>query len=193
VPPPYGAPGQPYGYGAPAQPPGYGIQPPGYGIPAPGYPYAYPGAPPPKKSNRTCWILGGLTSLLIVAALVVCGMFLVRGDGVVVSSDEAEIKQLVEEFSAAGNTGKFADLGQYFCKAEAGMFGMLGELGEILQGIEIPQNVPTTDVTATDIEVKGDVATAKMGSGGPFDTAYFRKEAGEWKVCMSAGPEFSAK
>ncbi|ANE81280.1 hypothetical protein A7U43_20090 [Mycobacterium adipatum] len=181
---------------APAQPyrqQPYNQQPYGYGAPPPGYPYGYP-AQPPKKSNGTWWLLGGLASLLIVAALVVGGVFLLRsGDQILVSTDEAQIQQLVEDFSAAGNTGKFSELGQYFCAAEAGMFGALGELGDILEGIDVPQGAPTTEITATDITVKGDVASAKMNGGGPFDTAYFRKESGEWKVCMSAAVEFSQR
>lgn len=175
----------------PAQP--YGQQPYGYGAPPPGYPYGYP-PQPPKKSNGTWWILGGLASVLIVAALVVGGVFLVRsGDQILVSTDETQIQELVQEFGAAGNTGKFSDLGQYFCAAEAGMFGALGELGDILEGMDVPQSTQTTEVTATDITVKGDVASAKMNAGGPFDTAYFRKESGEWKVCMSAAVEFSQR
>jgi hypothetical protein len=175
----------------PAQP--YGQQPYGYGAPPPGYPYGYP-PQPPKKSNGTWWILGGLASVLIVAALVVGGVFLFRsGDQILVSTDETQIQELVQEFGAAGNTGKFSDLGQYFCAAEAGMFGALGELGDILEGMDVPQSTQTTEVTATDITVKGDVASAKMNAGGPFDTAYFRKESGEWKVCMSAAVEFSQR
>ncbi|MGB5111384.1 MAG: hypothetical protein WBO08_07125 [Mycobacterium sp.] len=191
-PPQYGAPqyGQPSGapqYGAPQ----YAAQPYGYGAPPPGYPYA---PQPPKKSNGTWWILGGVVSVLIVAALVVGGVFLLRsGDDILVSTDEAQIQQLIEDFGAAGNTGKFSDLGQYFCAAEAGMFGALGELGDILEGMDVPQNTQATEVSATDIEVKGEVASAKMNAGGPFDTAYFRKESGEWKVCMSAAVEFSQK
>ena len=176
-------------------PPPYGQQPYGYGTP-PGYPYGYPPQPPqpPKKSNGTWWILGGVASVLIVAALVVGGVFLFRsGDQILVSTDESQIQQLVEEFGAAGNTGKFSDLGQYFCAAEAGMFGALGELGDILEGMDVPQSTQTSEVTATDIKVKGDVASAKMNAGGPFDTAYFRKESGEWKVCMSAAVEFSQR
>jgi len=135
-----------------------------------------------------------VASVLIVAALVVGGVFLFRsGDQILVSTDEAQIQQLVEEFGAAGNTGKFSDLGQYFCAAEAGMFGALGELGDILEGMDVPQSTQTSEVTATDIKVKGDVASAKMNAGGPFDTAYFRKESGEWKVCMSAAVEFSQR
>lgn len=175
----------------PAQP--YGQQPYGYGAPPPGYPYGYP-PQPPKKSNGTWWILGGVASVLIVAALVVGGVFLFRsGDQILVSTDETQIQELVQEFGAAGNTGKFSDLGQYFCAAEAGMFGALGELGDILEGMDVPQSTQTTEVTATDITVKGDVASAKMNAGGPFDTAYFRKESGEWKVCMSAAVEFSQR
>lgn len=171
----------------------YGQAPYGYVTPPPGYPYGYP-PQPPKKSKSTWWILGGVASVLIVAALVVGGVFLFRsGDQILVSTDEAQIQQLVEEFGAAGNTGKFSDLGQYFCAAEAGMFGALGELGDILEGMDVPQSTQTSEVTATDIKVKGDVASAKMNAGGPFDTAYFRKESGEWKVCMSAAVEFSQR
>ncbi|MGK2865360.1 MAG: Rv0361 family membrane protein [Mycobacterium sp.] len=175
-------------------PPQYGPPQYGYGAPPPGYPYPPYAPQPPKKSNGLWWILGGVTSVLIVAALVVGGVFLFRsGDEILVSTDETQIQELVEEFGAAGNTGKFSDLGQYFCAAEAGMFGALGELGDILEGMDVPQSTPSTEVTATDIEVKGDVASAKMNAGGPFDTAYFRKESGEWKVCMSAAVEFSQR
>ena len=73
------------------------------------------------------------------------------------------------------------------------MFSALGELGQILEGIDTPQTAPTTELSATDITVKGDVASASMETGGPFETAYFRKENGQWKVCMSAAMEFSQK
>ncbi|MGU3498916.1 Rv0361 family membrane protein [Mycobacterium sp. C31M] len=177
--------------------PAYDVAPPaqqqpyGYGFPPPGYPYP---PQPPRKNNTTWWILGGVTTILVVAALVIGGVFLLRNsDDILASGDEAEIQQLVQDFSAAGSTGKFSDLGQYFCAAEAGMFSALGELGQILEGIEVPQTAPTTDLSATDIKVKGDVASANMGANGPFETAYFRKENGKWKVCMSAAVEFSQR
>lgn len=175
--------------------PQYGAPPP-YGYPPQqGYPYQYPyPAPPPPKRNRG-WLIGAsIAAVVLVVALVIGGVLLFRAnDTPAVSKDESEIQQLVKDFNAAGSTGKFADMAQYFCKAEAGMFGALGQLGEILGGIEAPTNAPKTEVTATDIKVRGEVASAHMNAGGPFDTAYFRKESGEWKVCMSAATEFNKK
>lgn len=178
------------GYGAP---PAYGYGAPPQGYPGYSYPYPHPPQQPPKKNNALWWIVGGAVSVMVIAALVVGGVFLVRGGDIIVSSDETEIKELVEEFSAAGSTGKFSEMGRYFCAAEAGMFSALGELGQILEGIEIPQTAPTTGLSATDIVVKGDVASATMETGGPFETAYFRKENGEWKVCMSAAVQFNQR
>ena len=175
--------------------PQYGAPPP-YGYPPQqGYAYQYPyPAPPPPKRNRGWLIGGGIAAVVLVVALVIGGVLLFRAnDTPAVSKDESEIQQLVKDFNAAGSTGKFADIAQYFCKAEAGMFGALGQLGEILGGIEAPSNAPKTEVTATDIKVRGEVASAHMNAGGPFDTAYFRKESGEWKVCMSAATEFNKK
>jgi hypothetical protein len=195
-------PGQP-GWDPQQQPPAvpypaypqYGAPPP-YGYPPQqGYAYQYPyPAPPPPKRNRGWLIGGGIAAVVLVIALVIGGVLLFRAnDTPAVSKDESEIQQLVKDFNAAGSTGKFADMAQYFCKAEAGMFGALGQLGEILGGIEAPSNAPKTEVTATDITVRGEVASAHMNAGGPFDTAYFRKESGEWKVCMSAATEFNKK
>ncbi|MHA3022651.1 Rv0361 family membrane protein [Mycobacterium sp. BMJ-28] len=182
--PQYGAP-PPYGY-----PPQGAYAPPQQGLP---YPYPYP-APPQPKRNRGWLIGGGIAAVVLVIALVVGGVVLLRSTATPqASKDESEIARLVQDFNAAGSSGKFSDLAQYFCKAEAGMFGALGQLGEILQGIEVPSNAPKTEVTATDIKVKGDVASAHMNAGGPFDTAYFRKESGEWKVCMSAATDFNKK
>ncbi|GAS95176.1 uncharacterized protein RMCC_2142 [Mycolicibacterium canariasense] len=184
--PPYGTPPQ-GGYGVPPQG-GYGTPPQG------GYPYPYPYPAPPRPAGNRGWLIGGgIAAVLMIAVLVVGGVLLLRSGGTSqASKDEREIKQLVQDFNAAGSSGKFTDLAQYFCKAEAGMFGALGQLGEILQGIEIPSSsAPNTEVTATDIKVKGDVASAHMNAGGPFDTAYFRKESGQWKVCMSAAAEFN--
>ena len=195
-------PGQP-GWDPQQQPPAvpypaypqYGAPPP-YGYPPQqgyAYPYPYP-APPPPKRNRGWLIGGGIAAVVLVIALVIGGVLLFRANNTpAVSKDESEIQQLVKDFNAAGSTGKFADMAQYFCKAEAGMFGALGQLGEILGGIEAPSNAPKTEVTATDIKVRGEVASAHMNAGGPFDTAYFRKESGEWKVCMSAATEFNKK
>lgn len=175
----------------PAYPP-YGAP---YGVPAQGYAYPYPyPAPPPSKRNRGWLIGGGIAAVVVVVALVIGGLVLLRSGGTSqASKDEAEIQQLVQDFNAAGSSGNFSDIAQYFCKAEAGMFGALGQLGEILQGIEVPSPASKTEVTATDIKVKGDVASAHMNAGGPFDTAYFRRESGEWKVCMSAATEFNKK
>lgn len=193
---PYGVPPQ-GGYGVPSQG-GYGFPPQGgSGLPPQGgypYPYPYPAPPRPTRNNRGWLIGGGIAAVLMIAVLVVGGVLLLRSGGPSqASKDEREIKQLVQDFNAAGSSGKFSDLAQYFCKAEAGMFGALGQLGEILQGIEIPSTAPKTEVTATDIKVKGDVASAHMNAGGPFDTAYFRKESGQWKVCMSAATEFNKR
>lgn len=178
-------------YGAPQ----YGA-PPQYGYPPQqGYAYQYPYPAPPPPKRRRGWLIGGsIAAVVLVIALVIGGVLLFRAnDTPAVSKDESEIQQLVKDFNAAGSTGKFADIAQYFCKAEAGMFGALGQLGEILGGIEVPNSAPKTEVTATDIKVKGEVASAHMNAGGPFDTAYFRKESGEWKVCMSAATEFNKK
>lgn len=184
-------------YDAPqyAAPPPYGYPPqaaPGPGNPYPYQPYPYPQPAPPPHRNRG-WLVGGaVAAAVLIVALVFGGVLLLRSGPISqASKDEHEIQQLVRDFNAAGNSGKFSDLAQYFCKAEAGMFSALGQLGEILQGMEIPGNASKTEVTATDIKVKGDVASAHMNAGGPFDTAYFRKESGEWKVCMSAAAEFN--
>ena len=175
------------GYGPP---PPYGYPPQGpYGVPPQGYPYPYP---PKPRGGRGWLIFGGVAAVILIAALVVGGVLLLRSSGgTQVSKDESDIQQLVQDFNSAGSSGNFADMAQYFCKAEAGMFGALGQLGQILEGVEIPGNAPQAEVTATDIKVKGDVASARMNVGGPFDTAYFRKESGEWKVCMSAATEFN--
>lgn len=175
--------------------PQYGA-PPQYGYPPQqGYAYQYPYPAPPPPKRRRGWLIGGsIAAVVLVIALVIGGVLLFRAnDTPAVSKDESEIQQLVKDFNAAGSTGKFADMAQYFCKAEAGMFGALGQLGEILGGIEVPNSAPKTEVTATDIKVRGEVASAHMNAGGPFDTAYFRKESGEWKVCMSAATEFNKK
>ncbi|WP_336206189.1 DUF2510 domain-containing protein [Nonomuraea sp. LPB2021202275-12-8] len=72
----YGQPPQgPYG-----QPPqgSYGQQQPtqwsGTPLPGPGY------GPPPKRSNPLPWVFGGLAALVVVALIVVAGVFLVNND-----------------------------------------------------------------------------------------------------------------
>ncbi|UAK54475.1 hypothetical protein KZ781_10590 [Mycolicibacterium smegmatis] len=189
----YGYPQQPaYGqqqYGQPqyGQPqygqPQYGQQPYGYG------PQGYP-QPQPPSSNKKGLIIGGAIAavVVLVAIIALVVVLLVPSQ----SSDQKAIQQLLKD---VGSTSNFSTaLDNYFCAGDQALFDMsaLEELGIDPSLIDSPpMETPDANATIGDITVDGDKATAKIESRGSTGTMHFRKESGEWKVCMSDSPTLS--
>ncbi|MEU8401118.1 DUF2510 domain-containing protein [Nonomuraea sp. NPDC048892] len=89
----YGAPGGPAqpSMQPPTQPPPMqpSMQPPtqqqwGGPLPGPGYP------PPPKQGNPLPWVFGGLAALVVLALIVVAGIFFINRDSTLVASPPSE-------------------------------------------------------------------------------------------------------
>ncbi|AKS35003.1 hypothetical protein [Mycolicibacterium goodii] len=183
---PYGYPQQPaYGqpqYGQPQQP--YGYDP--YG---PGAPQGYPQPQPPSNNKRGLIIGGAIAAaviLIVIIGLVVV-MLIPRQ-----SSDQKAIQQLLKD---VGSTSNFSTaLENYFCTDDQALFDMsaLEELGIDPSMIDSPpMEKPDESATIGDITVDGDTATAQVQSKAGTGTMHFRKESGEWKVCMSDSPTLS--
>ncbi|MBU8809741.1 Rv0361 family membrane protein [Mycolicibacterium goodii] len=185
----YGAPytgQQPYGY--PQQPvygqPQYGQQPPyGYGAP--------PGHPQPRPSgNKKGLIIGGaiVAAVILVAIIGLVIVMLVPS----ASSDQKAIQQLLKD---VGSTSNFSTaLENYFCAGDQALFDMsaLEELGIDPSLIDSPpMEKPDETASIGEITVDGDTATAQVKSQAGTGTMHFRKESGEWKVCMSDSPTLS--
>jgi hypothetical protein len=194
---------QPY----PQQYPQYGA--PGYGPQGPGYPYgaapgyghpgSYPGPvqayPAPKSGGALKWWLIGGAAVLAVVGVVLSIVFANTGTGpnpiasrTGGSSDEEQIRTLMS--TPASNP---QEMEQRFCRNDREVFDKLGGLGSL----DVPGDSSTKvngDVSITDIKVTGDKATAKVeisgngNSGIPNSTIYFRKESGDWKLCMTDSP-----
>ncbi|MCV7286376.1 hypothetical protein H7J87_13665 [Mycolicibacterium wolinskyi] len=185
--PQYGAPQQPYGqqYGAPQQPYGAPQQPYGYGAPQPGYPYPQP---QPSGGNRKGLIIGGVVAA-VVALVVIVGVVIAM---VMPSSDERAIGQLLKD---VGSTEDFsAALDQYFCSGDQELFNfsVLEDLGIEPPDINsLPMEKPDESATIGDIKVDGDTATAKVESDSGSGTMHFRKESGDWKICMTDSPNLA--
>ena len=183
-----------YGYDA-QQPPTYGYppqQPPNFGYPGPGYP------PPKSGGSGKWWLIGGVVAVVAVIGVVLTvvlatgsssnGQTASGRSSSAASSDEEQIRSLMT--APAGDPG---ELQQRFCQNDQDVFNKLGGLG----ALDVPGGAdgkPTGEVSITDIKVNGNKATAKIsmsGSGNvglPDSTIYFRKESGEWKLCMTDSP-----
>lgn len=205
------APGYTQGPGYP-QTPGYPAAPgypqafpqgPGYppGFPGPGF----PGGPPPSSNNAKWWLIGGLSVLVIVGVVAILGLSGVFnmhqssggtsasgdssfGSG---SDDKAQIRSLLTNMNSDG--GDFMQtMRQHSCAKDQQLYDKIGAIG--------PIKVPTDSsgagggtATISDIEVDGSKATAQITAGGAARlplTLYFRKESGDWKICMSDSPMF---
>lgn len=181
---PSAVPGQPYGGPPPYQasaPYGYG-----YGTPAP---YGY-GTPPPGRNNnkRTALIVGGIGGAVIL--LVVIVMVFAMGTGS--SSDERAIKQV---FGDIGKTGSASASMKYFCAEDQQMMKKYESSMPEDFDADFPEATGRPDsVELTDVKVDGDRAAATVITDGePDGSAYFRKEDGEWKLCMAEDPKLAPR
>jgi len=185
----------PPGYGYPP-PPGYGYQPPAYGYPPPpggGYP------PPPPSGGPGKWLLIGGLAVVVVIALVVGVVLVTRSSDNATHSpsasgssgssssggEEDEIRQLFDEI-AANSSAELADVVQYFCAEDRKLLESVGDLGQF--DIPVEDSGSAHEAQISDIEVDGNEATARVDTDMGGGTMYFRKEAGEWKLCMTASP-----
>ena len=202
------APGYPQGaYPQPGYPqPGYPMQP-GYPqAPYPGYPMAPgfpPGPPPAPKSNK--WLLiGGLSAVVIVGVVLAAvlgfnyldnaksGTSTAQGaGGSSSSSDESQIRGLLTNLGADGSN--FTEtMRANSCAKDQQLWDEIGNMGPI----SVPGDSSSKKggkATISNIEVDGDKATAQLTTEGTTTrslTIYFRKESGEWKICMSDSPMF---
>jgi type II secretory pathway pseudopilin PulG len=168
-------------YGQPQYGQQYGQPPYGYGAPQ-GYPY-----PQPPSNNKKGLIIGGAIAAVVILVVII---------GVVIamlvpsaSSDQKAIEQLIKD---VGSTSDFSTaLENYFCAGDQELFDMsaLEELGIDPSLIDNPpMEKPDDTASIGDITVDGDTATAQVKSKAGTGTMHFRKESGEWKVCMSDSP-----
>ncbi|BBX30604.1 hypothetical protein B7435_23975 [Mycolicibacterium peregrinum] len=172
---PYGAP-QPYG----AQQP-YGSPSP-YGAPSP---YGYGTPPqPPTNSKRPIVLLAAIGGVIILGVVGI--MFFTGGiGGIGGSSDQRAIERLFKDM--AETDGSLSATKKFFCAADQKYMKAVDP--KVLEelGIDVPEPTtkPTGSVEITDVKVDGDKATATVTADGQSDTVHFRKEGGEWKMCMS--------
>jgi len=157
---------------------GYGVGPQAF---SPGYP---PAAQPPRR-GRT-WLLAGAgaRTVAVVAGAVVGGMWFVNAD-----NESDAIVALAGKFAAAADTGDPAAVIGYLCTQEA---------DALKKVTRVPAAAPDTTATkvgvgATDVVVKSELASAMLTESGQHkNTVYFRKESGQWKVCMCAEKDLQA-
>ncbi|BBX36121.1 hypothetical protein MMAG44476_03592 [Mycolicibacterium mageritense DSM 44476 = CIP 104973] len=189
-PPQYQPPG-PYGmpqYGAP-QP--YGAQPP-YGGPqqfgAPQQPYGYGMPPQHSGGGRKGLIIGGIAAAVLAVVIVVgIVLFLVLRP----SADERAIMNTLKDIGNAAPD--FSEMRQYYCQSDQEMFDLLDSnpLKDLGIDIELPKPTlepPTDSAEFGDLQVNGNKATLPVKAKGQDGTLYFRKESGNWKLCMSDDP-----
>lgn len=178
-------------FGAPASFAPGGFTPPlptqlSYGAGPQGFPPAYPPADqaPPRRRK---WLLAGagvgLTA--VIAGAAVGGWWFVNAD-----NESDAIIALVPHFAAAADTGDPAAVVGYLCMQEA---EALKKVMRVDASGAVTDAAPKAGVSAADVVVKGALASAMLTNAGQHQkTVYFRKESGQWKVCVSAEKEFQA-
>ena len=177
-------PGDPFGYGPPQGGQfGYGAPPPEL---APGYP------PPPQRGSRRKWLLmSGVAGAAVAVVGAVVGVSLL----VHAAGEENDIEALVADFAAAVETGDPTAVVGYLCSEEATVLtkALDVEGGAPVQPPQSDSTAPASQAGATDIVVRGELASAVFTeSAEDKGTLYFRKESGQWKVCMAAEKDFQA-
>ena len=94
-----------------------------------------------------------------------------------------------------GATDDFSTaLDQYFCAGDQELFdfSVLEELGiEPPDLNSLPVEKPDETAAIGEIKVDGDTATARVESQSRTGTMYFRKESGDWKICMTDSPSMA--
>lgn len=180
---PFGMPGQPYGGPPPYQPHG---GPPPYQAPGP-YGYGMP-SPGQNNSKRTALILGGIGGAIILLVVIVVAVVMGTGSGPY--SDERAIKQVFEDIGEAGSASESM---KYFCAEDQQMMKKYESSMPDSFDADIPEATGRPgSVELTEVKVDGDRATATVVSDGESDgSAYFRKEDGDWKLCMAEDPHLN--
>lgn len=132
-------------------------------------------------------VIGAIVATTILAAGGVGAYLVVDLGG---GDDEAEIRQLVDQFALAVDAEDLATVTELLCEEEVAALVDDGDYDPDVQRVEVD---PDTNYEVTDVRVADDVASAHFArppdSG---DTLYFRREAGSWSVCAPAASEFPA-
>ena len=142
---------------------------------------------PPTNSKRPIVLLAAIGGVIILA---VVGVIFFTG-GIGGSSDQRAIERLFKDM--AETDGSMSATKKFFCAADQKMMNSIDP--KVLEelGVEVPEptTTPTGSVEITDVKVDGDKATATVTSDGRSDTVHFRKEGGDWKMCMADDPSIN--
>ncbi|MUL65568.1 hypothetical protein BOO86_13910 [Mycobacterium sp. CBMA 234] len=179
----------PAGYGQ------WGYGQPGYGLPGysqlPGYPAGpgFTGAPTPKSNGPKWALVSGLAAIIVVGITV--GAFLYTSSGGGLSglsalggrSDEDQIRSLVSSQSSSIKDRACANDLKFF-----------SNFPDVVDTTGANPSGPKGTAPIDRVNVTGDTATAEvtatLTSGlERADTLYFRKEGGEWKICLTDSPQ----
>jgi hypothetical protein len=140
---------------------------------------AAPATPGPRRRRVLIAAAAGLA--VVLAAAIAVSVIVVRGN-----SDQARIQKVVDDFASAVDQGDQARIVSLLCTQEATAVTEDDDYD--------PANRPgpatgaRKAVRTSDIRVTGGTASARVSrSNQPDATLHFRKEAGVWKVCASAG------
>jgi hypothetical protein len=180
---PYGQPG----YGQPAYgQPGYGQPPygqPGYPV-GPGFP-GQPGFPPPTPPIFAVVLVVGVVFALVKSGSDSNTAAGGAGTTAAPASDEDQIRDLM-----TARIDTFDDFKAHSCANDVKLYDKLPSIGDKFgKGGDGPGSSGSAEIT--DINVKGDRATVNVkSSSGTTTNVPLRKEAGEWKFCMTDSPKF---
>jgi len=166
----------------------------------PGYP---PGQPPAPNNNKW-WLIGGLSAVVIVGLVLAAALgfnYLNNATsdtstaqgagGSSSSSDESQIRRLLSNLGSDGSNFT-QTMRTNSCAKDQQLWDEIGSMGPI----QVPGDGAAKSggkATISNIEVDGNKATAQLTTEGTTTrslTIYFRKESGDWKICMSDSPMF---
>lgn len=167
----------------------------------------------PPRRNRTVLLLGGGAAAAVIALVVALIVVLAtsndggsggRDDTLIQAGDltseqskpsnepsdqpksepqgnaveEEALQNMMNDFGAAVNTGDPNEWLQYHCSADRAILEK-----KDLSNLKMPPTESNGDIPLTDITIKGKRATADMYG----EQLTFRKEDGDWKICLSDG------
>jgi hypothetical protein len=138
-----------------------------------------------RSRRRTLFLTAALLAVISV------GIFIVRPQAVAgrgsIESEEAQIRRVVAEFSAAVDAENGTQMGQLLCAEEANVLAQDDDYDEPTDANVGGTGLRPVDVVIIEVQVDGPKAVVQVQrQGGQTITLGLTLERGNWKVCTPA-------
>ena len=147
---------------------------------------------PAPKQQRRPWLIALVVAMVLAVAAGVGGYFLYSDhqESVMRERTESEIRKVAVDFTQATENSDIEKMAAQMCADERDYF-----LDTVNLNTEDDAEWLEYRVDVSDIEIRSDIATAKVSSTSGQEHSggrlWFRREAGQWKVCAAAQDEWN--